>query len=235
MLRLKLAGILVVLAILGSLIIGVPVTAQTPTPTPDMEPTLTLDLSPDSGFSVVTVTGEINGSQYNYSFEMVEIFWDNVRIPTVPAVVYIEYDEYEMGMYFSAIISVPTQTEPGNHTIRAEVTGYDYYSEAPDPIIIKDTATFEVIDMTGPAGEDGPPGARGPAGPIGPAGATGSTGPSGSRGSSGAIGPMGPPGPAGAPGATTSVVTGVSILAFLMGGAALVLIILAKLKKWVIG
>jgi len=63
---------------------------------------------------------------------------------------------------------------------------------------------------------------------MGPQGITGLQGPPGVQGPTGLTGAAGPAGAAAA-------VTGVSILAFIMAAGCIVLIILAKLKKWIFG
>jgi hypothetical protein len=225
MLRIKLAGIFFTLAVLSLLIIGIPVIAQTPT-----VPTMTL--SPASGFSSITVVG--NGFA---SYGTVSIFWDGTQIPTVPMNVITAGDTSING--FTAIITVPTQTSPGNHTVRATVQGANGGTSAAQ-------ATFNVVDMKGPigtTGPQGPAGQTGPAGPPGAAGATGARGAEGTQGPSGPPGPTGPPGPAGLTGAAGEIgpagapgaVTGLSILAFILALICIVLFVLIRLKKWVIG
>ena len=133
-------------------------------------------LVPDTGFASTTVVGA--------DFEptsTVTITWDGTLIPTVPSTVVVDSDGS-----FTAIISVPTQAEPGIHTINAT-------DEAGNSA----EGTFTVLDMTGPtgatgpAGVDGATGATGPAGPAGVDGATGATGPAGPAGATGATGETG--------------------------------------------
>ena len=134
----------------------------------------------------------------------ITIYWDGEPIPTIPSPLYL-HDTQEGG--FTAIISIPTQTEPGEHTVMAR-----------DQKGATARAIFTVIDMTGPqgpAGEQGAPGRQGPAG------------------TQGAPGEQGPRGEQGAPGASLSVLP--SILAILLALVAIVLAILGKIKKWVIG
>ena len=135
-----------------------------------------ITLNPDSGFSVITISG--TGF---WPVETVNITWDGNPIPTYPTPLTTDGQGD-----FTAIISVPTQTSPGLHTITATIDVVEDQQTA--------SANFTVIDMTGPVGPpgesmigvievEGPPGPPGPPGPAGPAGASG---PSGSNG---------PPGP----------------------------------------
>jgi hypothetical protein len=171
-----------------------------------------LVLSPTSGFSVVTLMGKGFLPQ-NEGLPPIIIFWDNVIIPTVPS----PLDQYWTGE-FTAIISVPTQTVTGNHTVKAVLNAGGLTGN------LTAEASFTVIDMRGPQGYGGgggmgPIGPSGPTGPAGPAGPTGSTGPQGPAGPAGTSagsgsggggtgpegprglqGPVGLPGPAGAQG-----------------------------------
>jgi len=139
-------------------------------------PPVYITLTPDEGFSVTTVSG--------FGFtggSMVTIEWDGVELPTVPKEVYTQEDGR-----FTAIISVPTQTEPGPHTVTVT-----------DEEGLTASATFEVIDMTGPEGPQGPRGSSGSTGPEGP---EGPPGPEGEKGDPGPAGPAGPKGEEGDPG-----------------------------------
>ena len=116
---------------------------------------LGLTLSPDTGFASVTVTG------MNFDpNSVITIAWDGTTVPTVPSPL-----RTDGAGSFTALISVPTQTAAGAHTIAATDEGGNTLQ-----------ATFTVIDMTGPAGATG---AIGPAGPTGPQGPQGEVGPSG--------------------------------------------------------
>lgn len=153
-----------------------------------------ITLSPAFGFAAVTVSGTNFGSG-----TIIIITWDGNPIPTIPQTVYT--DE---GGSFTAIITVPTQTSPGQHTVQA--TDLEVGGAA--------AATFTVTSMTGPqgpAGATGEQGIQGETGPAGPAGAqglpgtTGAQGPLGEQGSAGLAGPPGPTGlrgPVGEPGPT---------------------------------
>ena len=235
--------------ILSSLCLNIPAVAATPT--------LTVTLSPTSGFSAITVTGLINNGT-GYYFDTVSVYWDGNQIPTVPSQIFASGSGT-----FTAIISVATQTSPGDHTVQVTVVGRSSQTTAaPGSITISGTAIFKVINMAGPAGLPGPtgtpgppgpagtpgptglpgtPGPAGPAGPPGPAGskgATGDTGPAGPAGAPGPAGPIGPQGPSGEPGkieAPSQVISGVSILALILSLGCIALFILAKLKKWIFG
>jgi hypothetical protein len=171
-------------------------------------PNPSITLSPTSGFSVITVTGvDFFGGE-------ITIYWGDAPIPTVPSPLYLS--DTSAGS-FTAIISVPTQTEPGVYVITAEDEAYASAS-----------AAFTVIDMTGPQGLPGE------MGPAGPAGETGETGPAGEQGPTGEPGPAGPPGetgPAGKPGTGA----GMSIAAIILAVIAIGLALFGKIKKWIMG
>jgi len=141
-----------------------------------------LELVPDTGFASTTIVGS-GGFAANSN---ITITWDGTPIPTVPQL--ITTDEYGN---FTAIISVPTQNDPGLHVINAT----DEYGRSAE-------ITFTVVDMTGPKGDKGDTGATGPAVATGPAGATGATGPQGPQGETGATGATGATGPKGETGET---------------------------------
>jgi hypothetical protein len=169
-----------------------------------------ITLSPTSGFSTTTISGRGFVGQIN-------IFWDNSRIPTVPSSLF-SFDTAQGD--FTGIISVPTQTVPGDHLVTARD---DQGNTA--------SATFTVIDMRGLAG---------PAGETGPQGSPGETGPAGSPGSQGRPGEPGPQGPMGLRGETgpageSGPGAGMSIVAIILALAALGLMIFGRIKKWVIG
>ena len=140
-------------------------------------------LNPESGFSTITITGKgfvgFIKVYWNYDEERDE---EEDAIPTIP---YNVLPESPLG-YFSAIISVPTQAEPGKHT----VTVKDNFEHVA-------SATFTVIGMTGPKGPRGP---QGPYGEPGPPGVAGPLGPRGRPGPEGPPGEPGPPGETGLPG-----------------------------------
>lgn len=147
-----------------------------------------ITLTPTSGFAALTVSGTGFGS-----FNVVIISWDGIPIPTVPQTISSD----EVGN-FTAIITVPTQTLPGQHTVKAEVIE-----------VGAATAIFTVTNMTGPPGLpgadgdqgiQGETGAAGEAGERGLAGTTGAQGAAGEQGPTGPAGPAGPQGTAGAPG-----------------------------------
>lgn len=171
----------------------------------------TITLNPPSGFATTTISG------INF-YGTVRIYWDGQQIPTVPSPITSQG-------YFTAIIAIPTQTVPGNHTVTATVTGD---TAAP----ISAYAVFSVDNMTGTTG---------PAGPAGPSGSssTGPTGPQGPQGEKGDPGPTGPPGlqgpegPAGPAGTSSSSTIGV--LALILAVIALGIALFGMLKKLVVG
>ena len=186
-------------------------------------PTPAITLTPSSGFAALTVSG--SGFPM---YSTVQIAWDGVLIPTVPSPVTVAS---QTGT-FTCIISVPTQTGPGDHQIRASATAT---GAAAGSVVA--VAPFRVEDMTGKTGLAGP---TGPAGPQGPAGASGSSitvtptaGEPGPAGPTGPTGPAGPAGPAGPGGSSAGATLG--IIAIVLALAALVLAILSRVKKWVMG
>jgi hypothetical protein len=116
---------------------------------------LGLTLSPVTGFASVTVTG----TNFDPN-SVITITWDGTAVPTVPQPL-----RTNGAGSFTALISVPTQTAAGAHTVAATDEGGN-----------TEQATFTVIDMTGSAGATG---ATGPIGPTGPQGPQGEVGPSG--------------------------------------------------------
>ena len=96
-----------------------------------------MTLTPNSGFSTVTVSGI-------GFYGLVTISWDGTPIPTVPEQV---FGNNNGG--FSAVIVVPTQTTPGGHIVNA--TDQEF---GPPGL----NASFVVIDMKGAAGAVGPTG-----------------------------------------------------------------------------
>jgi hypothetical protein len=162
-------------------------------------------LSPTSGFSTVTISGT------GFYVGEIYIFWDDERIPTVPAPLHLQ--DTAQGS-FTAIISVPTQTEPGEYVVTAR-----------DQEGTTAHAVFTVIDMTGPEGPPGPEGPAGPAGSPGPQGPAGEPGPTGEPGPPGETGPPGEPGPG----------AGISIVAIIIALIALGLQLFGRVKKWILG
>ena len=130
--------------------------------------TTAISLTPDTGFATTTITG--------FDFEpdsTVTVTWDGTPIPTVPSPL-----TSDSTGNITAIISVPTQTVPGAHTVRATDEEGNWAE-----------ATFTVVDMTGPEGPAGATGPEGPAGATGPEGAAGATGATGAAGADGAAAP----------------------------------------------
>lgn len=124
-------------------------------------------LTPSSGLASTTIVGSrlSNNSR-------ITISWDGTTIPSVPNTVTTDTNGN-----FAAIISIPTQTAVGAHTVNVTDESGNWA-----------TAVFTVIDMRGP---QGPTGATGP---TGPAGTQGAQGPQGLTGSTGPTGPQGPAG-----------------------------------------
>lgn len=126
---------------------------------------------PETGFAATTIIGGRFAAN-----SKITVMWDGMQIPTVPSS--LVTDSYGN---FTAIISVPTQTEPGLH----EIIVLDHEGN-------NASTTFMVIDMTGPQGPQGEQGEQGPQGPQGP---TGPQGPAGEKGDKGDKGDPGEPAP----------------------------------------
>ena len=179
-----------------------------------------LTLSPASGFAALTVVGSGFAP-----LTAVTVFWNGTQIPTVPSPLLAN-----QGGNFTAIISVPTQTSPGDYTVTASnvgVPGGEFSA----------SAVFRVVSMIGPVGPAGPAGPQGPTGPQGTAGSTGSTGPAGPEGTvgpQGLTGPQGPVGPPGPPG-ESGTASGLSILAIILALIAIGIMFFGKIKKWILG
>jgi hypothetical protein len=137
----------------------------------------TITLCPSSGLGATTISG--TGFTAD---SVVTITWDDNVIPTVPQPV-----QTTSNGSFTAIVSVLTQTVPGEYTVTAT-----------DEADLSASATFTVENMMGPSGPQGPSGENGAIGPQGPSGENGAIGPQGPSGENGAIGPQGPSGENGA-------------------------------------
>jgi len=153
-----------------------------------------LTLSPNSGFSSIMVAG----SGFSIG-DNITILWDDGAIPTIPFPIIIGG-----GGTFTALINVPSQTEPGSYKVTAKgfVGG------------INASAFFTVVNMTGP---------EGPRGLIGPQGSTGEKGDTGEQGPIGEIGPKGDQGTAGEMSLLQSILI---IFAFVLSVLSLFLTIL---------
>ena len=151
-------------------------------PYPDgnpIEPELTL--SPNEGISMFWIYGE------NFTANSdITLTWDGESLYGVDLPSYFIVVTTNFNGEFGTLGIVLTQDEPGAHIVGA--TDNDGFSA---------TATFTVLDLTGPAGEQGETGPAGPEGPEGPAGADGADG---ATGPAGETGPMGPAGADGADG-----------------------------------
>jgi parallel beta-helix repeat protein len=106
-------------------------------------------LTPSTGLAATTVVG----SRFSNNSKMT-ISWDGTTIPTIPNAVTTDANGS-----FTVLISVPTQTTPGVHTINATDETGNW-----------NTATFTVVDVTGPQGPKGDTGQQGSQGPEGPQG-----------------------------------------------------------------
>jgi hypothetical protein len=160
--------------------------------------TARLALTPNSGFASTTLAG----SRFSNN-SRVTITWDGTKIPTIPNVVTTDATGN-----FTALISVPTQTAPGTHTVNATDASGKWA-----------TTTFTVVNMTG---SQGPAGLQGQQGPKGD---TGSQGPQGVKGDTG---DTGPPGPAGLSGDTQLALIAFPLVASIV---ALCIAVVALLRK----
>jgi len=167
-----------------------------------------ITLTPESGCCSIIISGE------GFFGGEISIYWEDDQVPTVPSPLYTR--DTQDGS-FTAIITVPIQTEPGEYVITA--IDQEHFNA---------DAIFTVVEVTGPAGPPGDPGPAGPPGPQGPEGPTGDPGPAGATGSQGLPGEQGTPGEPG-PGA------GMSIVAIVLALAALGLTLFGKIKKWIVG
>jgi hypothetical protein len=122
-----------------------------------------ITLTPEEGFSAIMISGE------GFWGGRVSIYWgDDLQnpIPTVPFDVWVGWSGEQRFGYWTAIIVVPKQTEPGQYRITAR-----------DEEGASAQAWFTVVDMTGPEGPEGPAGATGPQGTAGEQGPPGEPGP----------------------------------------------------------
>jgi hypothetical protein len=94
-------------------------------------------LTPDTGISTIT----IEGSGFT-THSVVTIYWNSEPIPTLPLHVITD----DTGA-FTCIITAYDQTHEGDHEVKA-------IDEAGTTAL----ATFTVVNVQGPAGEQGPPG-----------------------------------------------------------------------------
>jgi hypothetical protein len=199
-----LTGVILAVVLIGGFAVSTSVQAAAPA----------ISLSPNSGYSTVTISGSGFLGQ-------VDIFWDDIPIPTVPETVWVG----DSGT-FTAIITVPTQTEVGEHLVRAiDMTAKPALSAA---------TVFAVVDMTGPAGATGLKGATGAAGPAGPVGADGEVGPAGPTGPKGPTGPAGETGEAGEAGLSGSAPV-MGIIAIILALLAIGISFFSRVKRWVFG
>lgn len=128
----------------------------------------TLALTPSIGFASTTVVG--SGFSNN---SKITINWDGTTIPSIPSSATTDATGS-----FTVLISVPTQTSPGSHTVNVTDESGNWA-----------TATFTVVDMTGPQGPAGLQGQQGPKGDTGPQGSTGPQGLKGDKGDTGSQSP----------------------------------------------
>ncbi len=171
-------------------------------------PRTNITLTPESGYEATIIYGE------GFFGGEIFIYWEDEQVPTVPSPLYTR--DTQDGS-FTAIITVPDGTKPGEYVI----TAIDQERFAAD-------AVFTVVEISGSAGLSGEPGPAGLSGPQGPEGPTGDPGPAGATGPQGLPGEQGTPGEPG-PGA------GISIVAIVLALAALGLTLFGKIKKWIAG
>ncbi len=197
---------------------------------------VSITLTPNSGIAATTISGMNFPASSTYPAR-VTITWDNnpAPIPTVPEVILTSTSGT-----FTAIIAVPTQASPGQHTVTATAISTGDIVAAP----VTASSQFTVNEVTGLPGT---PGAMGPAGNgiktvrsegnsilvfeftdgtiykteslKGPPGPAGEKGPQGEQGEPGEQGPAG----------------GLSIAAILVSVGALGLMVFSVLKKAIVG
>lgn len=161
-----------------------------------------ITLSPNTGFSSIMVVGTGFTPGNN-----ITIFWDANPIPTILSPLLVG-----LGGDFTTLINVPSQTEPGSHTVTAK----DFTNG------VNASAFFTVVNMTGPQGPKGDTGDQGVQGPKGEKGDTGEQGP---------IGETGPKGDQGPQGEVSSLLSILSIFALILSILSLFLTILHIRKK----
>lgn len=117
-------------------------------------PAPNIALTPEAGFASTTVSG--SGFSNNLRVTMT---WDGTAIPSIP----YNLSSDAIGN-FAALVSIPTQTALGVHTLNATDESGNWA-----------TATFTVVDMKGPQGPTGNKGDTGETGLQGPPGSLGET------------------------------------------------------------
>jgi hypothetical protein len=129
-----------------------------------------ITLSPNQGYSTIM----ISGSSFKANDQII-ILYDGVRQPTIPTTVkVIDNDNYPEDQTFTALINVPDPLAVGSHNITAI-----------DTLGNKASATFIVLNMTGPQGLQGVAGLQGAAGLQGIQGIQGVSGENGTNGING--------------------------------------------------
>jgi parallel beta-helix repeat protein len=108
-----------------------------------------ITLTPSTGLASTTIAG----SRFSNN-SRITITWDGTTVPSIPKTLITDGNGN-----FTALISVPTQTSPGVHTVNATDETGNW-----------NTATFTVVDVTGPQGPKGDTGQQGSQGPQGPQG-----------------------------------------------------------------
>jgi len=184
-----LTALALVLAVVTALFAAGDAHSQTPS----------IELTPNSGFSSFTVVG----SDFN-NLTDITFTWDGDPVDHFP-------DRFLDGPTFTTIITVPSGSRPGRHT----VTAYGSIIESSDPPVTT-SATFTVIDTTGPQGTQGLDGEDG------------ASGLPGSPGSIGPPGPYGPQGNQGRPGEETNPGINMAAILLALGVIALNFVLMAK-------
>jgi hypothetical protein len=123
-----------------------------------------ITLSPDRGYSTIM----ISGSSFKAN-DQITILYDGVKQSTIPTTVkVIDNDNYPDDQTFTALINVPDPLAVGAHNVTAV-----------DTLGNEASATFTVLNMTGPQGLQG---ALGPQGVQGIQGVSGENGTNGING-----------------------------------------------------
>jgi hypothetical protein len=127
-------------------------------------------LSPNQGYSTIM----ISGSSFKANDQII-ILYDGVKQSTIPTTVkVIDNDNYPDDQTFTALINVPDPLAVGAHNVTAA-----------DTLGNEASATFTVLNMTGPQGLEGVAGLQGAAGPQGIQGIQGVSGENGTNGING--------------------------------------------------
>lgn len=258
MVKPKIIAVFMLVAVAAFLLFGSPALAQSPTPTP------TITLNPVSGNSTVLIAGDNFNSGDLVSIFWDNIVMPTLPEPiyiaasdfptlnSFTAVIGIPSQAASIGNHTILAVGYTYDSTTGLYDI-PDVSAQATFTIVSNigPAGPQGPAGFSGAQgpkgdqgEPGPTGPQGPTGPAGPQGPAGPAGGVvqtpGPTGPAGSPGPQGLAGPIGPQGPQGptgpqGPAGTSGALTGISIAAIVISLSVLILMILSRLKKFVLG